>query len=259
MIATPPHTHYSIARDFLEAGKHILVEKPFTISSSQAEELINIADRKGVKIFVDHTFVFNPVVRKIKEIISSGELGEILYFDSERVNLGLFQQNVNVIWDLAVHDFSILLYIFEELEVRDVHVFASKKLCNCGEDMAHIFLELRNGCVAHIHVSWLSPVKIRKTIIGGNRKMLWWDDIHPFEKLKLYDSRIEFKTGEETPFSPAYVKGDIKIIRVENREPLAIEVDSVVRTILNGGEPEVGGIEGLEVVKLLERCSLRMR
>ena len=215
-IATPPETHYEIAKNVLLADKHVLVEKPFTRTSAEAEELIEIAEKKGLKIFVDHTFVFHPVVRKMKEIIEKGELGKIYYFDSERINLGLFQLGVNVIWDLAVHDFSIISYLFPELRFIKVKAYASKHIHPYYEDIAHVILEADNGFIAHIHVSWISPVKIRKTIIGGSEKMLWWDDIHPFEKLKIYDSKIEIDVSKEDPFFPRYVKGDIKILEIEN-------------------------------------------
>ncbi len=254
-VATPPETHYKIAKDVLLSGKHVLVEKPFTQTSKEAEELIELAEKKNLKIFVDHTFVFHPVVRKIKEIIQSGELGEIYYFDSERVNLGLLQKGVNVIWDLAVHDLSIISYLFPNLNFVKIQAFASKHIHPYYEDIAHVILESDNGFIAHIHVSWLSPVKIRKTIIGGNRKMLWWDDIHPFEKLKIYESRIEVNSSQEDPFFPKYVRGNIITVAVDNYESLYKEVESIVDVIKNDGKPEVDGYEGLKIVKILEACT----
>ena len=254
-IATPPETHYEIAKDCLEAGKHILVEKPFTKTTKEAEELVELSEKKNLKIFVDHTFVFHPVVRKIKEIISSGDLGEIYYFDSERVNLGLLQTGVNVIWDLAVHDISILLYLFPEIEFVNVHAFGSKHIHPYFEDIAHIVLEGDNRFIAHIHVSWLSPVKIRKTIIGGSQKMLWWDDIHPFEKLKLYDSKIKVDPAKDNPVNPTYIKGDIVTIAIENYEPLYKEVNNIINCLINDTRPEINGYEGLKVVRLLEEIN----
>jgi len=258
-IATPPETHYEIAKNCLEAGKHILVEKPFTKTTKEAEELIELSEKKNLKIFVDHTFVFHPVVRKMKEIISSGELGEVYYFDSERVNLGLLQTGVNVIWDLAVHDISILLYLFPDIEFVNIHAFGSKHIHPYFEDIAHIVLEGNNGFIAHIHVSWLSPVKIRKVIIGGSQRMLWWDDVHPFEKLKIYDSRIEVDLRKQDPFFPSYIKGDVRILAIENYEALQKEVDSIVDSILKYKEPEVEGIDGLKVVKILEGCERSLK
>jgi len=259
-IATPPETHYSIAKDCLLADKHILIEKPFTMSSKEGEDLIEIAEKKNLKIFVDHTFVFHPVVRKMKEIIDSGELGKIYYFDSERINLGLLQKGVNVIWDLAIHDFSIISYLFPNLSFVKVQAFGSKHIHPYHEDIAHIILKSKSDFIAHIHISWLSPIKIRKTIIGGSEKMLWWDDIHPFEKLKIYNSKIEIDVNKEDPFFPRYVKGNIKILEIENYEPLYKEVDSIVKSIKNNTKPEVDGYEGLRIVKLLESCdkSLKM-
>lgn len=258
-IATPPETHYQIATDCLEAGKHVLVEKPLTLSSKSSEKLIELSERKNLKLFVDHTFVFHPVVRKIREIITKGELGNVLYFDGERVNLGLLQSTTNVVWDLAVHDFSILMYIFGNPEIKNINVFASKHTHHHNEDVAHIVLELDSNIVAHIHVSWLSPVKIRKIIIGGNEKMLWWDDVHPFEKLKVYESKIEIKSSPETSFFPIYTKGDVKILKVANKESLQEEIDSVVESILNNKPPEVSGYDGLRVVKMLELCDAKIK
>ena len=158
-IATPPETHYKIAKDILLSGKNVLVEKPFTKKASEAEELIEIAEKKDLKIFVDHTFVFHPVVKKIKEIILEGNLGDVYYFDSERINLGLLQKGVNVVWDLAVHDFSIIYYLFPNLSFRDIQVFGSKHIHPYNEDIAHIILESDNGFIGHIHVSWISTSK----------------------------------------------------------------------------------------------------
>jgi len=253
-IATTPETHYKIAKDALLADKHILVEKPFTRTSREAEELIDFAEKRGLKIFIDHTFIFHPIVRKIKKIIKARDLGKIYYFDSERINLGLLQAGVNVIWDLAVHDFSIISYLFPDLNFIKIQAFGSRHVHPYYEDIAHVILESDNGFIAHVHVSWLSPVKIRKTIIGGSEKMLWWDDIHPFEKLKIYDSKIEVNLSQEDPFHPKYIKGDILTIGVESYESLYREVESIVDTIKNNTKPEVDGYEGLKIVKLLEAC-----
>lgn len=253
-ISTPPETHYKIAKEALLADKNILVEKPFTRTSKEAEELIEIAERKKLKIFVDHTFVFHPVVRKIKKIIQSGELGEIYYFDSERINLGLLQTGVNVIWDLAVHDFSIISFLFPEIDFVEIKSISSKHIHPYYDDIAHVILKNHSGFIAHIHVSWISPVKIRKTIIGGNKKMLWWNDIDPVEKLKIYESRIEVDSSLDDPFFPKYTKGNITTISIENYEPLYKEIDSIVFTLQNNSTPEVDGYEGLKIVKILERC-----
>ncbi|GBD03097.1 putative oxidoreductase YhhX [bacterium HR19] len=248
VIATPPETHYELSKKALLAGKHVLVAKPFTTSSSEAEELIDIAERKGLKIFVDHTFAFNPCVRKIKHLIESGELGNILYFDCERVR-GVY--NVDVIWDLAVHDFSIISFLGYEIEVQEV--ISTRFFGKYKNDIAHITFTANGNVIGHIYVNWFSPVKIRKMIIGGDKKVLWWDDVHPFEKIKVYDADRS-PQPDENPFFPSYISGDIRIVRVDNKESLAIEVDEIIKTILNGGEPLVGGKEGLKIVRILEKC-----
>lgn len=253
-VATPPETHFKISKAALSAGKHILVSKPFTKTVREAAGLIELAERKGLRIFVDHTFVFHPVVCKIKDILEAGRLGEVHYFDSERVNLGMLQKGVNVIWDLASHDFSILIHLFKGIRFKYVQAFASRHIHPEFEDLAHIMAETEGGLAAHIHASWISPVKIRKTIIGGGKKMLWWDDVNPVEKLKLYESKIKVDLTRESPFMPTYVKGDVRIISTANYEPLGKEVQSIVETLKEGKRPEVGGPEGLEVVGLLEAC-----
>lgn len=256
-IATPPETHYQLAKQALEAGKHVLVEKPFVTRVEEGEHLLALAQRKGLKVLVDHTFVFHPVVQKIKEVIESGQMGSIYYFDSERVNLGLLQRAVDVVWDLAVHDISILLYLFPEEEFRVHAVACSRHIHPYMSDFAHITLTSKSDLIAHIHVSWLSPVKIRKTIIGGSKKMLWWDDVHPFERLRIYDTRIEMDNlGQpEDPFHPRYIKGNVEIPFIPNREALAIEVEHVARVLLGEEEPISDGTLGLKVVCLLEEIS----
>jgi predicted dehydrogenase len=251
VIATPPETHYQLAKLAIENCKNVFVEKPFTTSVKDAEELIDLAKKRNVKIFVDHTFVFNPCVRKIKEIIFKGELGEIVYFDSERIRAP-YRTGVDVIWDLAVHDFSILLYFGYEIDIKDV--LATKLFGKHKNDIAHISFTANGSILGHIYVNWFSPVKVRKMIIGGRKKILWWDDVHQYEKIKIYENNDEAFFRDENPFFPSYISGDIRIIRVENVETLSIEVDSIVKSILNGTEPEVSGEDGLKVVKLLVDC-----
>jgi predicted dehydrogenase len=251
VIATPPETHYELAKLAIEQGKNVLVEKPFTTSIKDAEELIELSKKKRVRIFVDHTFVFNPCVRKIKEIMQSGELGEIIYFDSERVRAP-YRTGVDVIWDLAVHDFSILLYFGYDIEIRDV--LATKLFGKHRNDIAHISFVADGSIVGHIYVNWFSPVKVRKMIIGGKKKVLWWDDVHQFEKIKIYENSDETFIRDENPFFPTYISGDIRIVKVDNKEPLSIEVDSIVKSILDDTDPEVSGEDGLKVVKLLVEC-----
>ena len=191
-IVTPVSTHYELAKQALLHGKHVFVEKPFTATSAQAEELIELADRKNLQIMVDHTFLFTGAVRKIKELVDEGVLGPLYYYDSTRVNLGLFQHDVNVIWDLGPHDISIVDYLIG-LEPEMVAATGGAHL-NGLADMAYITLYFPNGIVAHINVNWLSPVKVRTTLIGGQRKMLVWNDLEPAEKIKVYDKGVDVGT-----------------------------------------------------------------
>ncbi len=255
-IATPPATHYKIAKECLESGKNVLIEKPMTTKVKDAEELIEIAKELNLYIFVDHTFVFSPPVRKIKEIIN--EIGKPLYFDSERINLGLLQKDVNVIWDLAPHDFSILTFLFN-FKPKSLIAIGSKHKHPYYEDLAHIMIRYDNGFIAHIHVSWLSPVKIRKIIIAGDKKMILYDDTNPFEKVKVYDKGVEVDLSKESPFFPTYRSGDIYVPKIENKEPLRIEVEHIVDCLINKKKPLVDGYEGLKVVKLLEACDKSLR
>src|SRR5208283_1493348 len=184
-IITPVWTHFELAKAALENGKHIFVEKPFTSTSAQAEELINLAATKNLKIMVDHTFLFTGAVRKIKQLLQEGALGKLYYYDSMRVNLGLFQHDINVIWDLAPHDLSIMDYLIQE---RPEEIVATGQIhLNGVEDVAFITLYFPNDVIAHINVNWLSPVKVRTTLIGGEKKMLVWNDLEADEKLKVYD------------------------------------------------------------------------
>src|SRR2546425_10955443 len=193
-VVTPVSTHYQLARKALENGKHVFVEKPFTATSAQAEELIELADRKNLQIMVDHTFLFNGAVRKIKELIDGGTLGSLYYYDSTRVNLGLFQHDVNVIWDLAPHDLSIMDHLIG-LEPELVEATGGAHL-NGLEDVAYITLYFPGNVIAHINVNWLSPVKVRTTLVGGQRKMVAWNDLEPAEKIKIYDKGIEVGTEQ---------------------------------------------------------------
>lgn len=252
VIATPPEFHYEQAKEALAAGKNVLVAKPFTTSSKDAEELIRIAEEKKLKIFVDHTFVFHPVVNKTKELIQRGEIGRPLYFDSERIK-GVYQKNVDVIWDLAVHDFSILLHLGLKIRIEDV---ISKALYGKDRrDIAHISFRDREGMIGHIYVNWFSPLKIRKILIGGESGLIFWDDVHPFEKLKLfyYDESMKFQDFEN-PFFPTYISGDVRIIKVDNKETLSIEVDKIVKSIEEGVPFESDASFALEVIRILEEC-----
>lgn len=251
IIATPVATHYPLAKKALENNKNIWVEKPFTASVSEAEELIEIAEKRNLKIFVDHTFIYNGAVIKMKELIDKQELGEILYFDSERINLGLFQKDVNVIWDLAPHDLSIMSYLIP----KKVKAISSNGIANFNgkENIAHISIYFEDNCFAHFHVNWVSPVKIRRMIVGGDKKMLVYDDMENFEKIKVYDSGIEIKTTEKIHEALVqYRIGDMYSPKVNQTEALALGAKECIDAIKQNRQPLTSGYDGLQVVKLLE-------
>ncbi len=251
VISTPISTHFKIAREALLASKHVLIEKPITRTSKEAKELIKIANKKGVKIFSGHTFVYSQAVQKIKEIISKKELGEIYYYDSTRINLGLIQADSNVIWDLAPHDLSILSYILP-MKPLTVTAFGKSFVNKKNEEIAHIFITYEKGITAHIHLSWLSPVKVRNILIGGSKKMISYNDIEPSEKIRIYDKGVSIPPSEITPFAPAYRSGDIVIPRLEQTETLFSELNHFIDCIREDKNPITGGVEGLKVVILLE-------
>ncbi len=252
VIATPVDTHYKFAKESLEAGKHIWVEKPFTATSDQAKELIDIADSKDLKIFVDHTFIYTGAVRKIKDLIRAGELGEIKYFDSVRINLGLFQHDVNVIWDLAPHDLSIMHYLLEDKKVVGV---AANGIANYYdlENVAHLSVYFDNNCFAHFHVNWTSPVKIRRMILGGDKKMLVFNDMENFEKIKVYDSGVEMESTEKIHEALIqYRIGDMYSPKVVQTEALNLGAMEFINSIKENRVPLTSGYDGLKVVKILE-------
>jgi predicted dehydrogenase len=257
-IVTPVSTHFELAKSALESGKHIFVEKPFTDSVAHAEELINLAEQKHLVIMVDHTFLFTGAVRKIKELINEKALGNIYYYDSTRVNLGLFQHDVNVIWDLAPHDFAILNYVIPD---QPVAVTAcGRSHVNSHEDIAYISIFFSSSLIAHINVNWLSPVKIRTTFIGGEKKMLVWNDDTNDEKVKVYDKGIDVTTREGIyDLLVKYRSGDIWTPRLDNQEALKQETSYFVECVANGTKPHNDGHAGLQVVRLLEACDQSLR
>ena len=193
-IITPVWTHFGLAKEALENGKHVFVEKPFTSTAEQAEELIELAARKGLQIMVDHTFLFTGAVRKLRELIDQQALGKLYYYDSTRVNLGLFQHDVNVIWDLAPHDLSIMDYLIEAKP--EVVIATGQKHLNCHEDVAYITIYFSDCMIAHLNVNWLSPVKVRTTLLGGEKRMVVWNDVEPDEKVKVYDKGVAITNGQ---------------------------------------------------------------
>lgn len=257
-VVTPVSTHFKLAKEALENGKHVFVEKPFTASTAQAEELIELAEKKNLKIMVDHTLLFTGAVRKIKEIIDNNTLGKIYYYDSTRVNLGLFQHDVNVIWDLAPHDFSIMDYLIKE---KPVAVSACGKAhFNVMEDIAYITVYFTSNLIAHFSVNWLSPVKVRTTLLGGERKMLLWNDVSADEKIKIYDKGVEIKNREGIyDLLVSYRSGDMWAPKVSQKEALQIETEYFIDCILNDKTPMNDGYAGLRVVKMLDACSKSLK
>jgi len=253
-VVTSVSTHYPLARRALENGKHIFVEKPFTASAAEAESLIEIAAKRNLKIMVDHTFLFTGAVRKIKELISGGSLGNIFYYDSTRVNLGLFQHDVNVVWDLAPHDFAIMNYLIDE---RPEYISAyGRSHYNHLEDIAYITLHFNSNIVAHFSVNWISPVKIRNVLIGGEKKMLVWDDISEDEKIKVYDKGVDINSKQgmyDIMFH--YRTGDVLAPHINRTEALKLECEHFIQCILNDKSPVSDGAAGLEVVRMLEACA----
>ena len=253
-IITPVWTHFELAKAALQNGKHVFVEKPLTANSHQAEQLIELADRRGLTLMVDHTFLFTGAVRKIRQLIYSGTLGAIYYYDSMRVNLGMFQHDVNVVWDLAPHDLSIMDYL---VRYKPEAVSATgQSHVNELEDVAFITIYFPGKMIAHINVNWLSPVKVRSTLIGGERKMLVWNDLDADEKIKVYDKGVSVRKREQVyELLLSYRSGDIWIPHVPGVEALQSELDYFLDCVAESKKPINDGQSGLRVVKLLEAAS----
>jgi predicted dehydrogenase len=260
VIATPVKTHHPLAKDLLSHGKHVLVEKPFTHSCETALELIKLAEEKKKVLMVDHTFEYTAAVNKIKTIVENGELGKILYISCVRVNLGLFQPDINVVWDLAPHDISTILYIMGEVPVS-VNCQGKAHFHSEMEDVATTTLNYKNGVIAFIHSSWLDPNKIRRTTIVGSRRMLVYDDIEPQEKIKIYDKGVEVPPYYDTyaDFHFAYRYGDIHSPRIEDYEPLKKECDHFIECVRRGIPPLSDGYSGLRVVSILEAANKSLK
>jgi predicted dehydrogenase len=257
-IVTPVWTHYELTKAALENGKHVFVEKPFTSDSTQAEELINLAARKNLKIMVDHTFLFTGAVKKIGQLLEEGTLGKIYYYDSTRVNLGLFQHDINVIWDLAPHDLSIIDHLIQE--TPEAVSATGQTHLNGHEDVAFITVYFPNKIIAHINVNWLSPVKVRTTLIGGEKKMLVWNDLEADEKIKIYDKGAHITSREGLHnLLVNYRSGDMWAPQVEQVEALKGELAYFVDCISNDHAPFNDGAAGLRVVKLLEAANQSVR
>jgi predicted dehydrogenase len=257
-VVTPVWTHYELAKAALENGKHVFIEKPFTSNLAQAEELIELAARKKLTIMVDHTFLFTGAVRKIRELTQSGVLGDLYYYDSLRVNLGLFQHDVSVIWDLAPHDLSIMDYIIQG--EPEAIVATGEKHLNGVEDVAFMTIYFPRNVIAHINVNWLSPVKIRTTLIGGQKKMVVWNDLVADEKVRVYDKGVQITSGEGIrDLLVSYRSGDMWAPQLEQSEALRVELDYFADCIMNSKTPLNDGHAGLRVVRMLDAAEASIR
>lgn len=257
-VITPVWTHYELTKKALENGKHVFIEKPFTSSSAQGQELIELAERKKLKIMVDHTFLFTGAVRKIRELTDSGALGDLYYYDSLRVNLGLFQHDVSVIWDLAPHDLAIMDYIIKG--EPEAVVATGERHLNGVEDVAYMTVYFPRNIIAHINVNWLSPVKIRTTLIGGQKKMVVWNDLVADEKIRVYDKGVQIASRDGIrDLLVSYRTGDMWAPQVEQLEALHVELDYFADCIMNQKTPFNDGHAGLRVVKMLEAAEASIR
>ncbi len=254
-IATPVSTHFELVKNALEEGKHVFVEKPFTETVAQGEELVELAEKKKLTLVVDHTYLFTGAVKKMKQLIDEGALGKIYYFDSMRVNLGLFQHDVNVIWDLAPHDLSIMDYLLKNNPIG----ISANGIAHFGNDLhniAYITVYFQDNLIAHFNVNWLSPVKVRSTLIGGEKKMLTWNDLEADEKIKIYDKGVDVKNGEGIhDILVSYRSGDMWAPRLKQTEALKEEAEYFVKCVEQNSPPFNDGHSGLRVVKLLEASS----
>ncbi|MGD0458178.1 MAG: Gfo/Idh/MocA family oxidoreductase [Terriglobia bacterium] len=257
-VVTPVWTHFELAKAALENGKHVFVEKPFTTTSEQARQLIELAEKKNLRIMVDHTFLFTGAVKKIRQLIDGNELGKLYYYDSTRVNLGLFQHDVNVVWDLAPHDLSIMNHLIKDkpeaiVATGEIHV-------NSQEDVAFITIYFEHNIIAHINVNWLSPVKVRTTLIGGEKKMVVWNDLEADEKVKVYDKGAQITNREGIyDLLVSYRSGDMWAPKVEQTEALKAECEYFVDCVKNNTRPFNDGQAGLRVVKMLEAANQSIR
>jgi len=255
VIATPISTHYQIAREALECGKHVLVEKPLAHSSVLAEELVALAKHQGVTLMTGHTFIYSPAVAKVKELIDAGTLGEIYYINTSRVNLGLYQKDVDVLWDLAVHDISILLYWLGEMPSHS-RAFGRACVQQNKNDVAFIWLEFPTGTIASAEISWLSPQKMRRTSIVGSKRMIVYDDTEPSEKVKIYDRGVILRAPQTFgEFQLTYREGDMVAPYLSNEEPLLAEVEHFLDCIATGTPPKTDGALGVKVVRVLEMAA----
>lgn len=252
IIATPVFTHFSLAKKALNKGKHVFLEKPMASSVAECEELMDIAARKNLILMVDHTFLYTGAIEKMKELIDSDALGNVKYLDSTRINLGLFQPDINVLWDLAPHDLSILRYLHSE-SPYSINATGVSHTHNGIKNIAYMTINYQSGFIAHINCSWSSPVKVRSMLIGGDKKMIFYNDLEPTEKIKVYDTAYEVKTDEDkNKILVDYRVGDIYVPKISNKEALGSVADDFISSVINNSTPRSSSVIGNEIVKLLE-------
>lgn len=259
VIATPLSSHFPLAKKALNAGKHVWIEKPMTETSDQASELVQLADKKKKILFIDHIFLFTPAITYIKKMVSSGALGKVYYFDSIRINLGLFQPDSNVVWDLATHDISIMCYLLGQ-EPISVSVLGASHIDKGVEDTAYLHFRFPSKVSAHISLSWLSPVKIRRALIAGSKKMIVYDDLETSEKIKIYNSGVKKSYRPESSTTGYHYRiGDMQAPALENREALLVACEHFIDCINKNEKPLTNGMEGLKVIKILEAASASLK
>ncbi len=259
VICTPVSSHFPLAQEALENDKHVLLEKPMTATVEESEKLIDLAEKKKKVLMVDHTFLYTGAVRKMKEMVQKGELGDIYYFDSVRVNLGLFQHDVNVIWDLAPHDFSIMDYLLQ----KEPEMVSAVGVCHLGdlENIAYVTVQYPGNLLGHLHVNWLAPVKVRTTLIGGTKRMIVYDDTEPSEKIKIYDKGVSYSEKKEDVYQMLiqYRSGDMLAPKLDSTEALKLVSKEFVDSVNQNRKPLTDGEAGLKVVKLLQASTESMK
>lgn len=259
-IATPVKTHYELASQALRAGKHVLVEKPIASTIAEAEELIALARSQALVLMVDHTFIYTGAVRKIREIVASGQAGDLYYYDGVRINLGLFQHDVNVLSDLAIHDLSVMDFIIGRAPVA-VSCTGMSHISGQPENIAYLTLFFENNLIAHLHVNWLAPVKIRRTLIGGSQKMIVYDDLEPSEKIRVYDKGVDSVQSQEKIYQMliSYRTGDAWLPKIDTTEALAVEVAHFADCIRDHAQPMSDGQSGLRMLRILHAATDSMK
>ena len=257
-LATPVSSHYSLVKRALESKKHVLIEKPLATTVDQAEELVELAGANGLTLMVGHTFVFSPPVRKVKELIDAGLVGPIYYVETTRVNLGLFQKDVSVLWDLGPHDVSILIYWLGEVPIQ-VSARGRSYLGEALEDVAFLTLEFPSGILAQVQLSWLAPSKLRRTSIVGRQRMIVYDDLEPVEKVKIFDRGVDRQPASFGEFQLTYRSGDVLSPRLDTTEPLHIECAHFLECIRTGRTPDTSPRSGVDVVRVIQAAERSLR